>query len=142
VGGKGDNAPWETGPDIAAAINFVSGKGAVGLVGASYGANNALIYAAAHPDQVKSVVLFSPGADYHGLDAIAAAKAWRGPLEIFHDKDDTVAGSGPEEIDKASPSADHKLIVLPGNGHGTDLLRDAMARNADSPVEFLKRTLK
>src|SRR4051812_46062706 len=58
VGGKGDNAPWETGPDIAAAIQYLSGKGPVALVGASYGANNALIYAAAHPDQVKRLVLF------------------------------------------------------------------------------------
>jgi alpha-beta hydrolase superfamily lysophospholipase len=142
VGSKGDDAPWETGPDIAAAIKFVADKGPVALVGASYGANNALIYAAAHPDEVKSVVLFSPGANYHGLDAVTAAKAWKGPLEIFHAAGDTIADGGPAAIDKATPSTDHKLIVLKGSGHGTDLLREAMASTADSPVAFLKRTLK
>ena len=142
VGGKGDNAPWETGPDIAAAIKFTDGRGPVGLAGASYGANNALIYAAAHPDQVKSVVLFSPGSNYNGLDAVAAAKAWKGPLEIFHDKGDTVAGGGPQAIDKATPSSDHKLVLTTGSRHGTDLLRDALSSTTASPVEFFKRTLK
>ena len=141
VGGKGDNAPWETGPDIAAAIKFVAGKGPVGLVGASYGANNALIYAAAHPDQVKSVILFSPGANYNGLDALAAAKLWKGPLEIFHDKGDTIAGDGPESIDKLTPSTNHKLVLSTGSRHGTDLLSTAMS-SSTSPVAFLEQTLK
>lgn len=142
VGGKGDRAPWPTGPDIAAAIRFVAGKGPVGLVGASYGANNALIYAAAHPDQVKSVVLFSPGADYNGLDALSAAKAWRGPLQIFHDKGDTIAGDGPVLINKATPSSDHQIVLTTGSRHGTDLLRTALTNAAASPVTFLQRTLK
>ena len=142
VGGKGDNAPWETGPDIAAAIQFLAGKGPVALVGASYGANNAILYAAAHPDQVKSLVLFSPGADYHGLNAVTAAKTWSGPLEIFHDKGDTIAGDGPKTIDKTTPSADHKLVITSGSRHGTDLLRAALSNAAASPVTFLQRTLK
>ena len=142
VGGKGDNAPWQTGPDIAAAIRFASGKGPIALVGASYGANNALIYAAAHPDQIKSVVLFSPGADYSGLDALAAAKNWHGPLQIFHDKGDTIAGDGPERINGATASADHKLVVFSGSRHGTELVRDALKNPAAGPVAFLERTLK
>lgn len=142
TGNKADNAPWETGPDIAAAIKFIEGKGPVTLVGASYGANNALIYAAAHPDQVKSLILFSPGADYNGLKALPAAQAWKGPMLIYHDKGDTIAGSGPEQIDKASPSADHKLVLMDGSRHGTELLRDALSNASDSPVAFLQRTLK
>ncbi|HLJ55113.1 MAG TPA: alpha/beta fold hydrolase [Chthonomonadaceae bacterium] len=142
VGGKGDNAPWETGPDIEAAIQYLSGKGPVALVGASYGANNALIYAAAHPNQVKSLVLFSPGADYHGLDAISAAKKWSGPIEIFHDKGDTIAGDGPAAIDKATPSTDHTLVLTSGSRHGVGLLRDALTNANASPVAFLQRTLK
>ncbi len=141
-GGKGDDAPWETAPDIAAAIRFLSGRGPVALIGASYGANNALIYAAAHPDQVKSLVLFSPGANYHGLDAVSAAKSWRGPIEVFHDRGDTIAGDGPKSIDSSTPSADHELIVLSGSRHGTDLLADAMSRGTESPLSFLQRSLK
>jgi pimeloyl-ACP methyl ester carboxylesterase len=142
TGNKGDNAPWETGADIAAAIKFAEGKGPIALVGASYGANNALIYAAAHPDQVKSLILFSPGADYNGLNALPAAQAWKGPLLIFHDKGDTIAGDGPEKIDKTTASTDHKLVLTEGSRHGTDLVRDALSNVADSPVAFLQRTLK
>lgn len=139
---KGDDAPWDTTQDIAAAIAYLQDKGPIGLAGASYGANNALIYAAAHPDQVKSVVLFSPGADYHGLNALTPAKTWQGPLEIFHDKGDSVAGNGPEQIDRASPSKDHKLILTSGSRHGTDLLRDALSDKANNPAAFFQRTLK
>ena len=142
VGGKGDNAPWETGPDITAGIKFLEGKGSIALVGASYGANNAILFAAAHPDQVKSVILFSPGANYNGLDAVAPAKLWHGPIEIFHDKGDTVAGDGPQAIDKASASTDHKLIILPGSGHGTDLLHEVLSPAPTNPVTFIQRTLK
>ena len=111
-------------------------------MGASYGANNALIYAAAHPDQIKSLVLFSPGSNYNGLDAVSAAKSWHGPIEIFHDRGDTIAGDGPETIDKSTPSPDHKLILLNGSQHGTELLRDAMSSTTNSPVAFIQRTLK
>ncbi len=142
VGGKGDSAPWETGPDIEAAIKYLAGKGPVALVGASYGANNVLIYAAAHPEQIRSVVLFSPGIDYNGLDALTAAKKWRGPLEIFHDKGDSIAGDGPKTIDLATPSTDHKLVVTARSRHGTDLIGDALSNSAVSPVTFLLRTVK
>ena len=62
-GPTGGDAPWETGGDIAAAFDTFAEVGYVGLAGASYGANNALIYAAAHGHQIRSLALFSPGAD-------------------------------------------------------------------------------
>src|SRR5262249_17128708 len=84
-GPTGGNAPWPTSPDIAAAIKFLAVKKPVGLAGASYGANNALIYAAANPKQVTGVALFSPGANYHGLDALTPARAYHGAVSIYHD---------------------------------------------------------
>lgn len=141
-GQKADDAPWQTGEDIAAAINFVADKGPVGLAGASYGANNALIYAAAHPDQIKGVALFSPGANYNGLDAVKAAGAWKGPIVIYHDKGDTIAGDGPAMILKATPSTDQKLVLSEGSRHGTELLSDAMGNGSPGPVAFFTRVLK
>jgi pimeloyl-ACP methyl ester carboxylesterase len=137
-GSPGGEAPWPTSPDIAAAIESVKNRGSVGLAGASYGANNALIYAAAHPDQVKSIALFSPGADYHSLDALTPAKSWRGPLAIYHDKGDSIADTGPQQIDQATASTDHKLNLTDGSRHGTDLLPDT----TDSAVAFFQRTLQ
>src|SRR5262249_31516002 len=44
---NGDDAPWDTSKDIEAAIDWLKSKGVsaehIGLAGASYGANNAMI---------------------------------------------------------------------------------------------------
>ncbi len=138
-GPTGDDAPWDTSGDIAAAIASFGGKQPIGLAGASYGANNALIYAAAHPDQVRGLALFSPGANYHGLDALPAARAYRGPLLIFHDKGDSIADDGPQQINTASPSRDHVLVTFDGSDHGTALLQ---AVSIENTVTFFTRALK
>ncbi len=120
-GGSGENAPWDTSGDIAAAIGFIHANGKVGLAGASYGANNALIYAAAHPAQVAGVALFSPGENYHGLAALPAAASYRGSASIYHYRQDEIAGNGPSLIDARLRGA-HQLWLYDGSGHGTDLL--------------------
>ncbi len=138
-GPTGNDAPWETSGDIAAALDSLKGEGPLGLAGASYGANNALIYAAAHPDQVKGIALFSPGANYNGLDALAPARAYHGPLLLFHAKNDGIASDGPLQIYIASPSSDHTLIVSEGNNHGTALLGPD---SIEKTVAFFARVLK
>ena len=141
-GGVGENAPWDTSGDIEAAVSFLGTKSAIGIAGASYGANNALIYAAAHPQAVKSIALFSPGLDYNGLKTETPAKSWKGSLRIYHDQNDSVAGEGPAQLDKISGSADHKLILTTGSKHGTDLLPEAIKNPSDSVVDFFVNTLK
>ncbi|CEK17982.1 alpha/beta hydrolase [Chthonomonas calidirosea] len=121
-GPTGADAPWDTSGDIAAAIAFLKGKGPIGLAGASYGANNALIYAAAHPQQVKALVLLSPGANYHGLDALTPAKRCLTPTLILHDRGDSIADDGPQQINALLPGTSHLLKVQPGSEHGTALL--------------------
>jgi pimeloyl-ACP methyl ester carboxylesterase len=138
-GPTGDDAPWPTGPDIAAAIASVKSYGPIGLAGASYGANNALIYAAAHPEQVRGVALFSPGADYHGLAALPAAKTYRGPVAIYHDRDDSIAGDGPRQINAALTGKDHTLHILDGSGHGTSLLD---TNTITDTIRFFQGTFK
>ncbi len=138
-GPTGDQAPWETGGDIAAAIAYLKGKGAIGLAGASYGANNALIYAAAHPEQVRGVALFSPGANYNGLDALAAARRYHGAVVIYHDRADNIADGGPQQINALLPGKDHTLRVYPGSEHVTALLQPALISDA---VKFFERVLK
>ena len=138
-GESGENAPWPTSGDISAAIASFKDKLPTGLAGASYGANNALIYAAAHPDQIKSVALFSPGTNYHGLDAVAPARKFKGAVVIYHDKNDAIAGGGPKQITQALSGHDHILRLSTGSEHGTNLLSPANIRDA---AMFFQRTLK
>src|SRR5262249_19923615 len=126
---------------IAAAVAYLkpTAKKNIGLTGASYGANNALIYAAAHPEQIRAVVLFSPGENYNGLDALAAARAYAGPLLIFHARNDATASTGPQRIKDESPSTDKLLNLKDDSVHGTALLKDA---TIDDTVVFFQRLLK
>ena len=147
VGAKaesGDNAPWLTTGDIEAAVKYLKDhnfRGHIGLVGASYGANNALIYAGSqgHLLDIQAISLFSPGAEYPGLNAMAAARTWRGPMQIIYGMHDTVAGLGPQNIRDASPSHDKVINQYDNEKHGTELLD---AETVDSCVVFFSRTLK
>ena len=142
TGGKGDNAPWDTSQDIAAAIKYLAPISHIGLVGASYGANNALIYAASHPDQISGVVLYSPGLDYNGLKTEEPAKKWKGFLRIYHDKGDSVAGDSPQSIDKLSKSPAPRLFLTEGDRHGTALLESSMTTQNGPVTSFLESIFK
>jgi len=85
------------------------------------------------------LVLLSPSTDYHGLKTTEAAKKYTGPLLMFHQKDDRIAGSGPADLDKVSGSKDRLLQVGEGAGHGTALLNANTTRQI---VDFVVRTLK
>lgn len=138
-GQSGEFAPWNTSGDIAGAVYAMKDKGPITLVGASYGANNALLYAAEHPAQIRSLVLFSPSTDYHGLKTTDAVRTYTGPLLMFHDRGDKIAGDGPANLDRASGSKDHKLEVEEGAGHGVALLNAATTQET---LNFIVRTLQ
>ena len=122
---NGVDAPWNTSNDIGGAMSWLAGKGftaaRIGLAGASYGANNALIYAAAHPG-VPAVALLSPGADYHGLVAAPAAARYRGAILVLAARDDPVTGGGSEAIAKAHARWALRVVTYGGSVHGTGLL--------------------
>lgn len=138
-GQSGDHAPWNTTSDIEGGVYALKDKGPITLIGASYGANNALLYAAAHPGQIRSLVLLSPSTDYHGLKTEAAVKKYTGALLIFHQKGDKIAGDGPEALNRAAGSKDHLLQMSEGTGHGVALLNPVTTQQT---VDFVVRTLK
>lgn len=142
-GGTGEDAPWLTSNDTAAAIAWLhshngAAQSAVGIAGASYGANNALIYASAHPDQIRGVALYSPGANYNGLDAVKPARTFKGLVNIYHDKNDAIAGSGPRQIN-AALAGEHALHLTNGSEHGTALLTPV---NIKETVAFFQKALR
>lgn len=117
------DAPWDTSGDIAGAIAWLGAKGfarnRIGLAGASYGANNVLLYAARTPG-TPAIALLSPGTDYHGLAIRQAAGAYRGPLLLLYSKDDPITEGGPELIVQQRNGA-LDSAAYPGSSHGTDI---------------------
>lgn len=124
---NGANAPWNTTNDIAGAVKWLATRGfapeRIGLAGASYGANNALIYAAAHP-AVRAVALLSPGRDYNGLLIGPPAARYRGALLVLFARDDPVTGGGPELI-AAIRKRGAEQVPYSGGAHGTGLFAAA-----------------
>lgn len=139
---NGDDAPWDVTADIDAARKFLDEHGFKGkpvvLAGASYGANNALIYAAAHPG-LAGVALLSPGEDYHGLKIADAAKQYHGPLLLLSAEGDTITGRGPQII-KESTSVSAGMGV-DGDAHGTQMLKEH-EQALQFLVNFLRSDLK
>ncbi len=112
--------------DVAAALAFLSARGLatdrIVLVGSSYGCTVSLLTAAAEP-RVRGVALLSPGADYFGVDALAAARTYGGPLFAVAAEDDTVRSSPPgtRAIGEAHGGPE-EIRILPKGGHGVALL--------------------
>lgn len=137
-GGSGENASWNIENDIAAALESLPSGQPMALAGASYGANNALIFANSHPNRVRGIALFSPGANYHGLNALPPAKTYQGPVLILTASGDSIAASGPQQIHDANP-VNRTLTVLEGAGHGKALLRPEVV---EKTVAFLDQILR
>ena len=107
--------------DIRAALDYlaeqVSGK--YFLIGASIGANLALIEAA-DDARVAGVVMLSPGSDYHGVKPGASAKDYgeRPALLVAAEDDDYSAKS----VGTLGELLFHpELKIYPSGGHGTYL---------------------
>lgn len=111
--------------DIAAAKKALLEAGAdpenIAIVGASIGANLALVYAKDDP-QIQAVVLLSPGKNYRGLESAPPMSSFRErPVLIMAAEGDTYSASSGAELKKLSPGFS-ELRVYPGSAHGTDLL--------------------
>jgi len=95
----------------------------IALVGASIGANAALLLAAKDPD-VAAVALLSPGANYKGLATFDAAVQLTHPLYVMMGDKDERSGEDPKTIfEKATKlvAQDKVLKRFDGKEHGTNL---------------------
>ena len=129
--------------DLMAARRFVAARGDVipsriAVIGASIGANLAVLDAVAHPG-VSALALLSPSVDYRGLRIDAAVRKYPGPMLLVAGDDDPYATRSTREIVKAGGGR-RETLVLTSAGHGTSML----ARNPDlvrTLVDWLKRAL-
>jgi len=134
---------WHT--DILAASAFLAGRpadvipGAVGLAGASLGANLAVVAAAADAS-VRSIALISPSLDYRGvrIDALLRQYGAR-PALLMASLDDPYAARSVRELAQDAPGPrEVRWSSVPA--HGTSLL----SRDPDlvrSLVEWFQQTL-
>ncbi len=130
--------------DIEAAMRFLRAHPAVdpahiGIVGASYGSSNAIIYAAGDP-AIRTVVLLSPGLNYFNeLPTEDAVKKFKGrPFLAVASSEDLRSVETVEAYRAAVSSVQVKMYE--NAGHGTDIL-DAGVGLDVVIAEFLKKNL-
>ncbi|HVP38299.1 MAG TPA: alpha/beta fold hydrolase [Candidatus Saccharimonadales bacterium] len=117
---------WKALPgDVTAALNWMVAQPKVetehlGIVGASIGANSALL-AAAGDKRVHSLVLLSPGLDYHGLKTERAMEQY-GTRSIFllASDDDDYSASTVRRLGTLARGR-NSVKVFAKAGHGTNM---------------------
>lgn len=119
--------------DVEAAIAYVKDQGfnEITIVGASIGANLALVALAEH-EEIKTAVLLSPGLNYYGIETLSIVE--RMDLEHISNKRILFATSEDDERKSGNNAAmtqqlyltlpdtmQKKIIVYHVAGHGTDM---------------------
>ncbi|HLB47311.1 MAG TPA: alpha/beta fold hydrolase [Anaerolineales bacterium] len=94
-----------------------------GIVGASIGANLALMVGATEP-QAKTVVALSPGMEYHGLSPAASMSSFgERPVYLVASSEDTYPYTSIDSLAKLAIGA--VKLQLANAGHGTAMFKDA-----------------
>jgi alpha-beta hydrolase superfamily lysophospholipase len=112
--------------DVEAAIQWLVSEKKMkhlAIVGASIGANLAVVSGAKH-HEIESMVLLSPGLDYHGVNAGLAVPDLTASQRLFvlASKDDEYAAASSEELFRTAPVAVKKIEIFQDAGHGTTML--------------------
>jgi dienelactone hydrolase len=144
-GATGGEVDWEqTRADITKLLDWLAAENKtngerISVVGASIGANLALVTAAEDP-RVKNVVLLSPGLDYEGIRTEDAAGRFGGPLMLVASSEDTESANAVPRLAELHPGAEN-ILQLENAGHGTEML----SRNPDLAtrvIDWLQTTVQ
>jgi len=115
--------------DVAAAFEWLRRAPGVdptrvGIVGASIGANLALVQAASYPSEVAAAALLSPGMDYFRVKIDGLAQEARGvPLFLAASEGDGYSAETVSILAEEA-AANHELSVFAGASHGTEMLAE------------------
>lgn len=130
--------------DVTAARRYLAGRpdvrpSAIGIAGASIGANLAVLAAADDP-AVASLALLSPTTDYRGLRIEAAAREYGSrPMLLVASDDDGYARRSAVELQKGASG--REFLMLTAAGHGTIMLSRSY-KLAPALVDWFRRTLQ
>lgn len=103
--------------------NYTISPEKIGFVGASIGANAALIAAGRNP-QTAFVVALSPGVDFRGLQPESDVTQIQKPVLLVAAEDDQYSYQSVAQLFELIPSSQKKQILLKSGGHGTEMLED------------------
>jgi pimeloyl-ACP methyl ester carboxylesterase len=145
-GETGGDEDWAlAAEDVALAYAWLAGHDGisadrVGIVGASIGANLALVVAAGDPS-VRSIALLSPGLDYFRvrIDGLIEQYGDR-PSLLIASEEDQYSADTVRTLAALAPGEAEPLLVL-NAGHGTAMF-DRQADLAGRLLDFLARTLQ
>ena len=121
--------------DVAAGVDYLKSENCkkINIIGASIGSNLALMRA---DNDINTVVLLSPGMDYHGVSIRQSMTLYANPVMIFASRMDSYSYQSSMMINQAFRSY-HEFIPLEGSAHGTDMLPNPAVRN--KIVEWVKK---
>lgn len=115
--------------DVEAAALFLQTEGVnesdISVVGASIGANLAVLYAIEHP--VEKLLLLSPGLQYQGIDI--SRQDYKGPMLIQVGHYDAYSSISVDELGLKFPRA--RVMSYDTSAHGTDLLQHDVSAYED-----------
>jgi dienelactone hydrolase len=130
--------------DIEAALVFMRSHSSVdanriGIIGASYGSSNAIIYAAGDP-AIRAVALLSPGLNYFNeLPTEGPVRKFKGrPLLAVASSEDLRSVETVQSYKNIAPSMLSKIYE--NAGHGTDILDAGVGLDGEI-LAFLKKNL-
>lgn len=127
-----DKSDWQKMPnDVDSLLEYISKKSEfnmvdtkrVGLIGASIGANIGANYASKHPEQVKAMVLLSPGLEYHGIETFNPLTQYENAIYFLASKEDVYATESAERLYKFSLGK-KRIQIYQKLGHGSDMLQN------------------
>lgn len=114
--------------DVSAGIDWIRkrgiGRDRIGVGGASFGANLALWMLKDTPS-IRCGVVLSPGADYHGTNAVEYAKELVFSQSLFAaaSEEDKSSFADTKEIFDDAVCQKKLFVPYKGAGHGTDMLK-------------------
>jgi dienelactone hydrolase len=112
----------------------------IAIVGASIGANAALNAAAKNP-AVKSVVLLSPGIEYHKIKTEPAMKKYEGAVFLAASEEDKYSAQTVNRL-KELARGKCELKMYSGAGHGTNMFRPTKGDLQTRVFNWIVETLK
>ena len=126
----------DPGESVVAAADELRRRGAreIVLVGASMGGTASLVAAGSDPG-VAGVVSVSGPEAFRGLDAGAAVEGLEAPVLLIVARGDAEFVPDARRLFRSARSADKRLVVLPGSGHGTDFFGEPVGGRAPELVE-------
>lgn len=131
--------------DIKAAIMYLTegsaneriDKKKIGLIGASIGANLAIM-ASAELESLKCVAALSPGRNYHGLKPLDYAPDVEIPVLIAYTRGDMQSADIISDLVDSFGENEPGVSVLDGDKHGTDMLPGGFDREL---LDWIKEQL-